>query len=85
MPTPKVNLTKHSDSDIESGIAAGRFSSASEVEREDQARLAWLRAAAKHGFDELDRGKGDKFESIDQLGSYIDQTGEEASTPPRYR
>jgi hypothetical protein len=85
MPTRKLNLTKHSDRDIKPEIAAGPVGSASEVEREDQARLAWLRAAAKQGFDELDRGEGDKFESIEELALYIDQIGEEASTPPRDR
>ena len=58
MPTRNVNLTDHLDRLIETGISSGRFSNASEVvreglrlleqrEHEDQAKLEWLRAAAK--------------------------------------
>ena len=34
-------------------------------EPEDEAKLEWLRAAAKEGFDQLDRGEGIEFESMD--------------------
>ncbi len=37
------------------------------------------RGAAKEGFDQLDRGEGIEFQSMDELGSYIDQIGEEVS------
>jgi antitoxin ParD1/3/4 len=67
MPTRNVNLTEHFDRFIEAGITSGRFSNASEVvreglrlleqrEREDQAKIEWLRAAAKEGFDDIECG-----------------------------
>ncbi|MGO9260080.1 MAG: type II toxin-antitoxin system ParD family antitoxin [Bryobacteraceae bacterium] len=90
MPTRNVNLTEHFDRFIETGIASGRFSNASEVvreglrlleqsEREDQAKLEWLRAAAKEGFDQIDRGEGIEFETMDDLANYVRQIGEEVS------
>ena len=90
MPTRNVNLTKHHDHFIDAGITSGRFSNASEVvreglrlleqrEKEDRAKIEWLRGAAKEGFDQLDRGEGIEFQSMDDLGSYVDQIGEEVS------
>ncbi len=90
MPTRNVNLTDHFDGFIESGVASGRFSDASEVvgeglrlleqrELEEQGKLEWLRDAAKDGFDQLDRGEGIEFESMDDLDSFIDQMGAEVS------
>jgi len=88
MPTRNVNLTEHFDRFIETGITSGRFSNASEVvreglrlleqrEQEDKAKIEWLRGAAKEGFDQLDRGEGIEFESMDDLDAYIDRTGEQ--------
>ena len=90
MPTRNVNLTEHLDRFIETGITSGRFSNASEVvreglrlleqrEQEDKAKLEWLRAAAKEGFDAIDRGEGIEFQSMDDLDAYIHQIGEEVS------
>src|ERR1035437_2049953 len=90
LPTRNVNLTEHFDRFIESGITSGRFSNASEVvreglrlleqrEQEDKAKIEWLRAAAKEGFDQLDRGEGIEFVSMDDLDAYIDQIEEEVS------
>ena len=90
MPTRNVNLTEHFDRFIEAGVTSGRFGNASEVvrdglrlleqrEQEDKAKLEWLRAAAKEGFDQLDRGEGIEFESMDDFDAYIDRIGEEAS------
>lgn len=90
MPTRNVNLTEHLDRFIEAGITSGRFSNASEVvreglrlleqrEQEDKAKLEWLRAAAKEGFDQLDRGEGIEFESMDDFDAYIDKIGGEVS------
>lgn len=45
----------------------------------DKTKIEWLRSAAKEGFDQLDRGEGIEFQSMDELGSYIDQIGEEVS------
>ena len=91
MPTRNVNLTEHFNRFIEAGVTSGRFSNASEVvreglrlleqrEQEDKAKLEWLRAAAKEGFDQLDRGEGIEFESMDDFDDYIDQIGKEVST-----
>jgi antitoxin ParD1/3/4 len=90
MPTRNVNLTDHFDRFIETGITSGRFSNASEVvreglrlleqrEKEDRAKLERLRGAAKEGFDQLDRGEGIEFESMDDFGTYIDRIGKEVS------
>ena len=48
-------------------------------EREDHAKLEWLRHAAMEGFDQIDRGEGIEFHSMDDLDAHIDQLGEEAS------
>ncbi len=90
MPTRNVNLTEHFDRFIETGITSGRFSNASEVvreglrlleqrEQEDRAKIEWLRAAAKEGFDQLDRGEGIEFESMDEFDAFIDQIGQQVS------
>jgi antitoxin ParD1/3/4 len=90
MPTRNVNLTEHFDRFIEAGVTSGRFSNASEVVREglrlleqreleNKAKLEWLRAAAREGFDQLDRGEGIEFESMDDFDAYLDRVGEEAS------
>ena len=90
MPTRNVNLNEHFDRFIDDGITSGRFSNASEIvvealrlleerEQEDRAKLEWLRAAAKEGFDQLDRGEGIEFESMDDLDAFIDEIHEEVS------
>ena len=90
MPSRNVNLTEHFDRFIETGITSGRFSNASEVvreglrlleqrEREDLAKLEWLRAAAIEGFASIDRGEGAPFVSMDDLEEYIHRIGEEVS------
>lgn len=84
MPTRNVNLTDHWDRFVERRVKSGQFSNASEVvreglrlleqrQREDEAKLRWLRGAAKEGFDELDRGEGLQFESVEELGTYLDR------------
>jgi antitoxin ParD1/3/4 len=94
MPTRNVNLTGHFDEFITERITAGRFANASEVvreglhlleqrEREEEAKIAWLRGAAKEGFDELDRGEGIAFDSMDDLAAYIRNIGEEVSAEVR--
>jgi len=90
MPTRNVNLTEHFDRFIETGVTSGRFSNASEVvreglrlleqrEREDKARLQWVRAATKEGFDSIDRGEGFEFETVDDLEDYVHQVGQQVS------
>jgi antitoxin ParD1/3/4 len=91
MPTRNVNLTEHFDLFIESGIASGRFSNASEIvreglrlleqrEQEDKARLEWLRTAAKEGFDAIERGDYLTLRSGEDIQEFMRQAGEEAST-----
>src|SRR5215469_17171760 len=90
MPTRNVNLTEHFDRFIETGIAAGRFSNASEVvreglrlleqrEMEDKAKLEWLRGAVKDATDSIERGEGIEFETMDDVAVYVHQIGEEVS------
>ena len=68
MATRNVALTDHFDRFIEDAVTSGRFSDASEVvsealrlleerEAEYQAKVEWLRAAAKKGFDAFDRDR----------------------------
>ena len=88
MPQRNVNLTDHFDRFIDAHIESGRFSNASEMvrealrlleqrEREDEAKLTWLRGAATEAFASLDRGEGLRFESMDELDAYIMEVGEE--------
>jgi antitoxin ParD1/3/4 len=90
MPTRNVNLTEHFDRFIEAGITSGRFSNASEVvreglrlleqrEEEDKAKLEWLRAAAKVGFDAADRGDYSSLKSEKDLDAFLTQIHEEVS------
>ena len=91
MPTRNVNLTHHYDKFIDTIVADGRFSNASEAVRaglyllerqaaEDQAKLDWLRGAAQEGLASLDRGEGKTFGSVDELADYVRKLGRDAST-----
>jgi len=88
MPQRNVNLTDHFDHFIDAHIESGRFSNASEMvreglrlleqrEREDEAKLTWLRGAATEAFASLERGEGLRFESMDELDAYIMEVSEE--------
>lgn len=90
MPTRNVNLTEHLDRFIEFGITSGRFSNASEVvreglrlleqrEEEDKARLEWLRAAARKGFDAADRGDYVALRSDAEIEDFVDQARRQVS------
>jgi antitoxin ParD1/3/4 len=89
MPTHNVNLTEYFDRFVQAGITSGRFSNASEVvreglrlleqrEREDQAKIEWLRSAAKEGFGDIERGDYVTLRSDKEI-DLIDRLGEEAS------
>lgn len=90
MPTRNVNLTEHFNRFIEKGVSSGRFGNASEVvreglrlleqrEQEDEAKLKWLRAAAKEGFDALDRGDYVALNSEKEIGEFLSKIHEEVS------
>jgi antitoxin ParD1/3/4 len=90
MPTRNINLTVRLDRFIESELGAGHYGNASEVvrdglrlmerrKREELAKLKWLRGAVKEGLDEIDRGDGIEFHSMDHLDRGIDRLGKEAS------
>jgi antitoxin ParD1/3/4 len=90
MPTRNINLTDHWDRFVEAGVKSGRYGNASEVVREalrlleerqkaEKAKLEWLRRAANDGLEELDRGEGIEFSTLDDLDSYLQKLGEEAS------
>lgn len=90
MPTRNVNLTEHFDDFIETGIMSGRFSNASEVvreglrlleqrEQEDQARIDWLRAAAKEGFDAGDRGDYTTLRSEREIDDFLEEIHQDVS------
>ncbi len=84
MPLRSAEVSVHLDRFIEDAVASGRFHDASEVvneglrllrEREqvNREKREWLRAAAKEGFDAIDRGEGIEFESMAELTAYIDE------------
>jgi antitoxin ParD1/3/4 len=90
IPTHNVELSDHCDRFIADCIAAGRFSDISEVvrealrlleerEREDEAKLELLRAAAKEGFDEIDRGDYVTLRSDREIEDFVRQIGKEVS------
>ena len=84
MPTRNVNLTDHFDQFIEMGITSGRFSNASEAvrealrlleqhEREDRAKIEWLRTAAEEGFDAADNGDYVTLRSDQEVDDFVDR------------
>ena len=88
MPQRNVNLTEHYDQFITAKIASGRFSNASEIvreglrlleqrEREDEAKLEWLRSAAKEGFEAIEKGDYTILRSDDDLNSFMDEISKE--------
>ncbi|HXJ92364.1 MAG TPA: type II toxin-antitoxin system ParD family antitoxin [Terriglobia bacterium] len=90
MPTRNINLTDHFDRFIETRVTSGRYGNASEIVREglrllehregeEQAKLQWLRKAAEEGFDQIGRGEGIEFRSMEELDEEIDRLGKEAS------
>jgi len=48
-------------------------------EQEDKAKIEWLRAAAKDGFDDIERGHYITLRSDKEIDDFIDQLGKEAS------
>jgi len=94
MPTRNVNLTDHYDSFIDTSIATGRFSNASEAvraglhllerqEAEDQAKIEWLRGTTKEAFAAFDRGEGVSLSSADDIDALVNSAIEEGRVARR--
>jgi antitoxin ParD1/3/4 len=94
MPTRNVNLTDHDDSFIETSIATGRFSNASEAvraglrllerqEAEDQAKLEWLRGTTQEAFAAFDRGEGISLSSAHDIDALVNGAIREGRTARR--
>lgn len=84
MPTRNVVLTDRHQKLIDRLVKAGRYQNASEVlregvrlvekqERDQAAKLKALRAAVRIGVDELDSGKGIRFDSFEALDAYVSE------------
>ena len=90
MPTRNVNLTDHFDQFIETSVASGRFSNASELvreglrlleqrEQENQAKLEWLRSAVQLGIDDIESGDYTEIRSGRDLDAFMREIREETS------
>ncbi len=86
MPTRNIKLTERLDRFVETRVTSGRYGNASEVvreglrlleqrEQEEKAKLTWLRSAVREGLDQIDRGEGLEFHSIEDLERHIDRRG----------
>jgi antitoxin ParD1/3/4 len=82
MPQRNVNLTEHFDQFIDAAVESGRFSNASEIvreglrlleqrEREDQAKIEWMRSAAKESFGAIERGDSISLGSDAEIASFL--------------
>ena len=49
----------------------------SDVEAEDRAKLEWMRAAVQVGLDQIERGEGIEFASIEELEAEIERIFDE--------
>ena len=94
MSTRNVTLTDHDDSFIDSSIASGRFSNASEAvraglhllerqEAEDHAKIAWLRGTTMEAFAAFARGEGILLSSAEEIDAFVDGAVEEGTTAQR--
>lgn len=94
MPTRNVNLTEHYSSFIDTTIAVGRFSNASEAvraglhllerqEAEDQAKIEWLRSTTSEAFAAFDRGEGIPLRSADEVDALVNSVLEEGRAARR--
>jgi antitoxin ParD1/3/4 len=94
MPTRNINLTDHFDRVIDSEVRSGRYGNASEVVREalrlmeqrkaeERARLKWLRGAVREATEQIGRGEGVEYNSIEDLEKEIDRLVREAAGQAR--
>lgn len=83
MPTRNVVITEHQSALIDDLVESGKYQNASEVlregirlieerEKEQAAKLEALRAAARVGIEELDRGEYREFSDTRSLKAFID-------------
>jgi antitoxin ParD1/3/4 len=90
MPTRNINLTGHFDRFIESSVASGRFSNASELvreglrlieqhEQENQAKLQRLRSAVNEGIGDIEGGDYTTIRSKRDLEDFMRQLRKESS------
>lgn len=89
MPTRNVVLTAHHESLIGALVGSGRYQNASEVLREglrlvearetrEAAELKALQEAARVGIADLEEGRYEEFESVDDLADYLHDLSERA-------
>ncbi len=83
MPTRNVVITEHQSSLIDDLVQSGRYQNASEVlregirlieerEKEQAAKLEALRAAARVGIDDFEKGNYKVFENAMELSTHLD-------------
>ena len=86
VPTRNVVLTNHQQDVIDELVQSGRYQNASEVlreglrlveqrEKEDEARLAMLRAATQVGLRDLENGRYTDVD-IENLDSFVSALGD---------
>ena len=89
MPTRNVVLTDEQSAMIERLVGSGRYQNASEVlrdglrlveqrDREEEAKLEALRAAAQVGIADIEAGRYRTFRSMDDLQEALDRMADEA-------
>jgi antitoxin ParD1/3/4 len=94
MPTRNINLTEHFDRFVDKQVGAGRFRNASEVmraglhlleqqTREDEQKLALLRALAAEGIEQLDQGRGLAVKDERELANVVAQIGRRVAGPAK--
>jgi hypothetical protein len=80
MPTRNVNPTEHFDSFSNAGEAEGEELRLLQTpEQDEEAKLEWLRAAAREGFDAIERGDYVTLRSGKEIDAFIDELRIEAS------
>jgi antitoxin ParD1/3/4 len=90
MSMHNVELTQDLERFIEAGVESGRFGNAGEAVREGLAllkereldeseKLEWLRAAAKEGFDAMERGDYTELHSEQEIEQFLKEIHNEAA------
>jgi antitoxin ParD1/3/4 len=96
MPTRNINLTERYDKFVQKQVNAGRFRNASEVmraglhlleqqTREEQHKLALLRALAAEAYEQLDQGEGLALDGSKQIARKIAGLGKRAAANVKSR